>query len=945
LIQYTTLLMLLFLSSSISAQNSTPNASLMKFISIDEQLFDTDRFLISLDSIKSIFKFAANDSISISSTQNFYVNNIGLYARNGLRLDYENQKSFTIPIIHTRLNATRIDTLFIKVSNVDEPPIFTVFKPLNFIKENSKLPVFLGLFEAIDPDSIDVIKLKLTTDNALNKSLQYAIRGDSLYLLDNSLFNYEKNKILTFNLEATDKSKKTSTSFTVNLTDEAEPPTAILNSTGSILENTITSQVIDTVQVQDEDINDIIDLEVDTDKLTVQRIGDKSFTLSIADSSYFDFESNKELSFTIRAIDNTKYSFSGDFTYQILNINEAPTIIIDSTITTYEDSTASLFFNVYDPESSSTELFYELASDNNYLLRDIDYDLKQLDSTSYNLVLKPVNNASGFANITFSVSDNSLRDSSMIRLTVEPVNDMPTATILPIVIRESETKLIGRKVINIADLDNLPTEIDLTIDKYPLFGSLFFGDSLLQKNDFVFSYYDLITNKLAYRHNGNESRADTIDISFQDLDSPKQSISIPLTIKPVNDPPYFATNFFPIYLSESDSTSFRFIVNDSDNIPTELQVRIKSLDQNIIADSDINIQGIDFYRTLSIRSQRNNFGNATLEIEVSDGDKASTKRLAVIVKPVNDAPSMVANMAKLEQEVNTTKQLIIEYFDSDSESEALTLSLGSTNNRVLSDENFLIKHEPKNARFVIDVTAKEDIVGEGLLIIELADESKATALQMPFNVSYGNRKPFNFQVVGAEPIFRNDSLVVDFSWTPSIDPDGNKVTYSVFIESDKRDTVINDLTNNDFTFRNNGFLTPISNYSWYVKATDNSSQSSKSRYIDSTLSINYGSFVTPNFTQINDWAEILTIYPNPFNMITKISYRLQFDAQVEIAIYDLSGRKVDVVLDDVVTKGTYDTRWQPQNATSGLYICRIFARRLIDGETLRVSKSVTYLPQ
>jgi len=115
---------------------------------------------------------------------------------------------------------------------------------------------------------------------------------------------------------------------------------------------------------------------------------------------------------------------------------------------------------------------------------------------------------------------------------------------------------------------------------------------------------------------------------------------------------------------------------------------------------------------------------------------------------VNDAPSMVANMAKLEQEVNTTKQLIIEYFDSDSESEALTLSLGSTNNRVLSDENFLIKHEPKNARFVIDVRAKEDIVGEGLLIIELADESKATALQMPFNVSYGNRKPFNFQVVG-----------------------------------------------------------------------------------------------------------------------------------------------------------------------------------------------------
>lgn len=928
-------------SPSLNAQNDI-NTRNDQSIQIDEQFFLFDTFLISIDSLKLVLNHSKQDSILLSSDNYFYLNNDALYARKNLLLDFESNSQFTFIIQVLKKGNLNQDTLIIDVVDVDEPPIFSKFEPIDFVDENPTKPVYLGRFLAIDPDSIGIIEYSLTLENT--KSLDFKLIDDSLFIDEPLLFNYERNSSISFNLMASELSNSSSKNFTVNLVDIPEAPTALQFSTNNIQENIPNNTVIDTIYVIDEDKNDIIELYTNTELVDLNRIESNIFSVSILDSSFFDHEKNQNLTISYKAVDQFDLYIEHDITYNILNINEKPYLLIDSTITTKEDLMAEIFFNASDPETPSNQLHYQLKSSNPFLLREIDYDLKRTDSTAYQLIINPVKNAFGEADLNFVVSDEALSDSVQIKFIVQAVNDLPSVSLSEIIILESETYLIDRQDIIISDIDNLPTEITLIIEGLPAHGSLFFGDSLIAETNFQFNYLDLIKGNLAYRHDGNENLADSIDFSFFDLEGQKQAFTLPITIKPVNDAPYFATNFFPIYLSESDSADFRFIVNDVDNLPTELQIKVKSLNPEILRDENIKIQGIDFYRTLHIKSSKDKFGEAKLEILVSDGDKATTKLLPVIIKPINDAPSMVASVKNLSLKVNTTSSFNIDYFDSDSEFEALALSIGSTNNRVISDDNIKTKHDTKNAKYIVEVTTKEDIIGDGLLIIELADESKASALQIPFEVNYGNRQPRDFQLLAAEPILKNDSLVVDFSWTPSLDPDGDKVTYSIFIKSDKEDTVIHNVQTNEFTFKNRGFLSPISNYSWFVKATDNGSQSNKRNYIDSTQSIDLGSFVTPNFSKTRDWVEIQTIYPNPFNFLTKISYVIQNDAQVEVAIYDLSGRKVDVILDDIVSKGTYDLRWQPQNATSGLYICRVSAKRLIDGETLRVSKSVTYLP-
>ena len=71
-------------------------------------------------------------------------------------------------------------------------------------------------------------------------------------------------------------------------------------------------------------------------------------------------------------------------------------------------------------------------------------------------------------------------------------------------------------------------------------------------------------------------------------------------------------------------------------------------------------------------------------------------------------------------------------------------------------------------------------------------------------------------------------------------------------------------------------------------------------------------------------------YPNPFNPYTTIAYALPHAAHVRISVYDISGRKIRELLDEVQPAGRHNTRWQGlnhlgQKVPSGLYFVRMQA--------------------
>ena len=64
-------------------------------------------------------------------------------------------------------------------------------------------------------------------------------------------------------------------------------------------------------------------------------------------------------------------------------------------------------------------------------------------------------------------------------------------------------------------------------------------------------------------------------------------------------------------------------------------------------------------------------------------------------------------------------------------------------------------------------------------------------------------------------------------------------------------------------------------------------------------------------------------YPNPFNPTTKIDFDLPQDSKVSIKVYDISGKEVSTLVNDVRTAGYYTVLFDASNLSSGVYFYRI----------------------
>lgn len=65
-------------------------------------------------------------------------------------------------------------------------------------------------------------------------------------------------------------------------------------------------------------------------------------------------------------------------------------------------------------------------------------------------------------------------------------------------------------------------------------------------------------------------------------------------------------------------------------------------------------------------------------------------------------------------------------------------------------------------------------------------------------------------------------------------------------------------------------------------------------------------------------------YPNPFNASTTIRYSVPKTEMVTIEIYDIHGRLVTQMVNEMHQPGKYTTTWNAGNSGSGVYLYRIF---------------------
>jgi len=79
-------------------------------------------------------------------------------------------------------------------------------------------------------------------------------------------------------------------------------------------------------------------------------------------------------------------------------------------------------------------------------------------------------------------------------------------------------------------------------------------------------------------------------------------------------------------------------------------------------------------------------------------------------------------------------------------------------------------------------------------------------------------------------------------------------------------------------------------------------------------------------------------YPNPFNPTTNIKFAVPRSTSVKISVFDVSGREVEVLVNEQLQPGTYQADWNASAYSSGVYFYKIQARDFSETKRMTLVK-------
>jgi photosystem II stability/assembly factor-like uncharacterized protein len=91
--------------------------------------------------------------------------------------------------------------------------------------------------------------------------------------------------------------------------------------------------------------------------------------------------------------------------------------------------------------------------------------------------------------------------------------------------------------------------------------------------------------------------------------------------------------------------------------------------------------------------------------------------------------------------------------------------------------------------------------------------------------------------------------------------------------------------------------------------------------------------ISNNNEQITNDFKLFQNYPNPFNPVTNIKYQIQKTGQVTLKIYDITGREIKTLVNEIKNPGSYIVTFNGTELASGVYFYRIQA-----GDFVQVKK-------
>ncbi len=103
-----------------------------------------------------------------------------------------------------------------------------------------------------------------------------------------------------------------------------------------------------------------------------------------------------------------------------------------------------------------------------------------------------------------------------------------------------------------------------------------------------------------------------------------------------------------------------------------------------------------------------------------------------------------------------------------------------------------------------------------------------------------------------------------------------------------------------------------------------------------------GIFVVDMLSEVKPLPEkfgLENAYPNPFNPVTTVNFKLPIESQVHIQVFDIQGRLIETLSNGIMMSGGYHSViWNADDHSSGLYIVKMLAGDHVSTQKLLLVK-------
>jgi len=403
-------------------------------------------------------------------------------------------------------------------------------------------------------------------------------------------------------------------------------------------EDTSSAVVFSATDVDEDDLTFIVVVQPTHGVVSEDPIG--SFTYTPAN------DYNGSDSFTYKANDRTDDSNVASVSVTVDPVNDQPTA--DDQFPPAFDEDTSLAITLTGDDIDGDALTFTIVNDPSD---------GTITGTLPNITYTPDPNFNGGDSFTFKVNDGTVdSDTATVLLTVTPINDPPTVTILPIVVGEDG---VATGTVVAEDVDE-GDSLSFNVTTPPAHGTV----STIDPVTGVFTYTPILN------FNGTDSFTVTVGDTIVNV-----TVTVDVSVTSVNDAPVADAGG---YTTTEDTAIGRTLsANDVDgDILSYILVTGPSNGTLTFTDQ----------RNFSYRPNLNFFGTDTFTFKANDGELDSNiATVTILVQPVNDVP--VAADASFSTDENIPLTAVLPATDADiGDSLSLAIESGPSFGSVVIDD-------------------------------------------------------------------------------------------------------------------------------------------------------------------------------------------------------------------------------------------------------------------